>query len=60
MHARTTFLARREGVTYPQLGEIIVAEKEVNARNRPSRGKFTAAFLLQCLEAIGISQLRLD
>ncbi|WP_394801905.1 DUF6471 domain-containing protein [Rhizobium halophilum] len=29
-----------------------VDEKEVNVRNKLSRGKLTAAFLLQCLEAI--------
>ncbi|WP_407695553.1 DUF6471 domain-containing protein [Sphingomonas psychrotolerans] len=28
-------------------------------RNKVSRGKFTAVFLLQCLEAIGTSDLRL-
>ncbi|WP_281405280.1 DUF6471 domain-containing protein [Mesorhizobium sp. 8] len=27
-------------------------------RNTPSRGKFTAAFLLQCLTAIGVGSLR--
>jgi len=55
---------KRKGVTYSQLveklGEIGVAEKEVNVRNKLSRGKFTAAFLLQCLEAIDTLQLRLD
>ena len=55
---------KRKGVTYAQLveklGEIGVDEKEVNVRNKLSRGKFTAAFLLQCLEAIGSSSLRLD
>lgn len=55
---------KRKGVTYAQLveklAEIGVVEKEVNVRNKLSRGKFTAAFLLQCLEAIGSQQLRLD
>lgn len=55
---------KRKGVTYAQLverlGEIGVVEKEVNVRNKLSRGKFTAAFLLQCLEAIGCSTLRLE
>ncbi len=55
---------KRKGVTYAQLviklGEIGVDEKEVNVRNKLSRGKFTAAFLIQCLEAIGSQQLRLD
>ena len=55
---------KRKGVTYGQLverlAEIGVDEKEVNIRNKLARGKFTAVFLVQCLEAIGISSLRLD
>lgn len=55
---------KRKGVTYAQLverlAEIGIAEKEVNVRNKLSRGKFTAAFLLQCLKAIGVSSLHLD
>lgn len=55
---------KRKGVTYAQLVErlatIGVDEKEVNVRNKLSRGKFTAAFLLQCLEAVGSQQLRLE
>jgi len=55
---------KRKGVTYAQLVEkleaIGISEKEVNIRNKLSRGKFTAAFLLQCLSAIGSSQLHLS
>lgn len=55
---------KRRGVTYAQLveklAEIGVDEKEVNVRNKLSRGKFTAAFLLQCLAAIGTDNLRLS
>lgn len=55
---------KRKGVTYAQLVEKLAAfgidEKEVNVRNKLSRGKFTAAFLLQCLAAIGVNALRLD
>jgi hypothetical protein len=55
---------KRKGVTYAQLTERLAAigvdEKEVNIRNKLSRGKFTAAFLLQCLKAVGSSQLHLD
>jgi hypothetical protein len=43
-----------------RLAEIGVDEKEVNVRNKLSRGKFTAAFLLQCLEAIGSETLHLS
>ena len=54
---------KRKGVTYAQLVEKLAAigvdEKEVNIRNKLSRGKFTAAFLLQCLSAIGSQQLHL-
>lgn len=55
---------KRKGVTYAQLveklAEIGVDEKEVNIRNKLSRGKFTAAFLLQCMRAVGAEALRLD
>ena len=55
---------KRKGVTYAQLVEKLAAigvdEKEANVRNKLSRGKFTAAYLLQCLEAIGSQQVRLD
>jgi len=54
---------KRAGVTYKELVEkldaIGVTEKEVNIRNKLARGKFSAAFLLACLEAIGVSELRL-
>lgn len=48
---------KRKGVTYAQLADLI-GDKEVNIRNKLSRGKFTAAFLIQALEAIGVSDLR--
>ena len=38
---------------------IGVDEKEVNVRNGLSWGKFTAAFLLQCLGAIEVNSLHL-
>jgi len=48
---------KRRGVTYAQLAEklasIGVTENERNLNNKISRGGFTAAFFLQCLEAIG-------
>ena len=54
---------KRKGVTYAglveRLAQIGVTEKEVNIRNKLSRGKFTAAFLLQCLEAVGTRSLHL-
>lgn len=55
---------KRKGVTYAGLVEKLAAigvdEKEANVRNKLSRGKFTAAYLLQCLEAIGAASLKLD
>lgn len=54
---------KAEGITYKELviklDAIGVHEKEVNIRNKLARGKFSAAFMLQCLEAIGVSKLRL-
>ena len=54
---------KRAGVTYKELvvklETIGVQEKEVNIRNKLARGKFSAAFLFYCLEAIGVSDLRL-
>ena len=49
---------KRQGVTYAQLAERI-GDKEPNVRNKLSRGKFTAAFLLQSLQAVGVDMLRL-
>ena len=55
---------KRRNVSYGQLvaklAEIGVMDSEPNIRNKLSRGKFTAVFLIQCLEAIGSSSLRLD
>jgi hypothetical protein len=54
----------RRNVTYGQLVEQLAAigvdENERNLRNKVSRGKFTAGFMLQCLAALGTQQLRLD
>lgn len=50
---------KRKGVTYAQLADLI-GEKEVNIRNKLSRGKFSAAFMLQCLNSAGVDRLNLD
>ena len=54
---------KRKGVTYAQLVDKLAAvgvkETEPNIRNKLARGKFTAVFLLQCLDAIGTTDLRL-
>lgn len=53
---------KRRGVTYAGLAEklagIGVSENERNLNNKISRGGFTAAFLLQCLMAIGANDVR--
>ena len=55
---------KKRGVTYSQLVEKLAAvgvhETEPNIRNKLARGKFTAVFLVQCLEAVGSNILRLD
>jgi hypothetical protein len=54
---------KRRGVTYAQLAErlsaIGVKETDRNLNNKISRGGFTAAFLIQCLDAIGCTSIRL-
>lgn len=55
---------KKRGVSYNQLVEklaaIGVVDTEPNIRNKLARGKFTAVFLVQCLEAIGATSLRLS
>lgn len=55
---------KRRNLTYAQVVEKLnamgVKEDERNFRNKVARGKFTAAFLLQCLAAIGAEQVRID
>jgi hypothetical protein len=54
---------KRKGVTYAQLAEKLavlgIQENERNLNNKISRGGFTAAFMLQCLEAIDVKEVRL-
>jgi hypothetical protein len=55
---------KRKGATYAQLAEKLgamgIQETERNLNNKISRGGFTGAFLLQCLEAIGCRSLQLS
>lgn len=55
---------KRRNVSYAQLvdklAEIGVVDSEPNVRNKLSRGKFTAVFIIQCLSAVGSTSLRLD
>lgn len=54
----------KQGLSYKdlqaKLAAIGVVEEEPAIRNKVGRGKFSAAFLLQCLEAIGVQSLRLS
>jgi len=54
---------KRRGITYAELvgklADIGVMDSEPNIRNKISRGKFTAVFLVQCLTAIGAQEIRL-
>ncbi len=49
---------KRHGVTYAQLAEMI-GDKEPNVRNKLSRGKFSAAYLFECLSAIGSNEIKI-
>ena len=55
---------KRRNVTYAELvgklADLGVMDSEPNIRNKLSRGKFTAVFLIQCLAAIGAETIRLD
>jgi len=55
---------KRRGVTYAGLVEKLagmgVQETDRNLANKVSRGGFTAAFLLQCLAALGVTHLSVD
>jgi hypothetical protein len=55
---------KRRNVTYAdlvgKLADIGVMDSEPNIRNKISRGKFTAVFLIQCLTAIGAESIRLN
>ena len=55
---------KRRGITYAQLAEKLTAlgarENERNLANKISRGSFTAAFFMMCMDAIGAHQIALD
>lgn len=55
---------KRRNVTYEQLaqrlGELGVHETPENIANKVSRGKFTAVFLVQCMEAVGCKTIALS
>lgn len=54
---------KRRNVGYRELAEKLsdlgVHENERNIANKISRGGFSAAFFLQCLHAVGVTDIRL-
>lgn len=54
---------KRRNVSYRQLADKLEAmgihESERNIANKIARGGFTAVFFIQCLEAIGATEVRL-
>jgi hypothetical protein len=55
---------KRRNVGYRELAEKLTAmgtpENDRNIANKISRGGFTAGFFLECLEAIGAKEVRID
>jgi len=55
---------KRRDVSYQAFADSLKAmgidETAENIANKISRGKFTAIFLIQCLDAIGFKLLRLE
>jgi len=54
---------KRRGVTYAKLAELLsdkgIQENERNLNNKVSRGGFSAAFMILCLESIGCADIRI-
>jgi hypothetical protein len=55
---------KKRGITYQQLSEALkiagIDESPENIANKISRGKFTAVFMVQCLETIGCKAVTLS
>lgn len=55
---------KRRGVSYRDLAEKLTdmgtPDSERNLANKIARGTFTAAFFVQCLVAVGATNLRLE
>ncbi len=55
---------KRRNVSYKELveklGELGVEENDRNIANKLARGGFSAAFMIQCLAAIGCETVHLD
>ncbi|MBA3449533.1 MAG: hypothetical protein H0T56_18375 [Pseudaminobacter sp.] len=55
---------KRRGITYAALAEKLkergAHESERNLANKISRGSFTAAFFMMCMDVIGVRSLSLE
>ncbi|MFC7292393.1 DUF6471 domain-containing protein [Hirschia litorea] len=55
---------KRRGITYVELAKKLqergVSENERNLTNKISRGSFTTAFFLLCMDVIGANMLQLE
>lgn len=55
---------KRRGVTYGQLADRLTflgtPETERNIANKISRGSFTAAFFMMCMDAVGATSVSLE
>ena len=55
---------KRRGITYGQLADRLTMlgtpENERNIANKISRGSFTAAFFMMCMDAIGVTSVSLE
>ena len=55
---------KRRGITYAELAQKLTAlgvqESERNLANKISRGSFTAAFFMMCMDAIGVRSVSLE
>ena len=55
---------KRRGLTYADLADRLTAigasESERNIANKISRGSFTAAFFMMCMEVIGVNTVSLE
>ncbi len=55
---------KRRGITYAELAEKLKSvgakENERNLANKISRGSFTAAFFMMCMDVIGANSLILE
>lgn len=53
----------RRGVSYAGLAERLdkygIEDNELNLRNKVSRGRFTAVFFMQCMQALGVDLLQI-